>query len=177
MHKAIDVDRCFAVTYLILYSLLREAAYLVLQAISQAVSHPFIFGNGRIPEECRLKLRMYAWNCLRLTQRISLNLVLEIGTLSTFSDWNDGSFTCANPERNSVNIYGSEKYLERKVWLRNGTQIYVQHTSSSKFWTGVRFQTFIFNTDICLWTQAKSVAVDSNLTTLPPTWSYWSACL
>jgi hypothetical protein len=49
-------------THLILYTciLLRKAVYLVLQAISQAVSHPFIFGNVGIPAEYRLKLRMYA---------------------------------------------------------------------------------------------------------------------
>jgi len=56
MHKAIDADRSFVMTYLILYILLRKAVYLVLQAIS----HPFIFGNVGIPAECRLKLRTYA---------------------------------------------------------------------------------------------------------------------
>jgi len=67
IHKAIDSDRFFVTTYLLLYILLRKAVYLVLQDISQAVSHPFIFGNVGIPAECRLKLRTYAWNCSRLT--------------------------------------------------------------------------------------------------------------
>lgn len=60
MHKTIDSERCVVTTDLILYILLREALYLVLQAISQSMTHPFIFGHVSIPAECRLKLRAYA---------------------------------------------------------------------------------------------------------------------
>lgn len=56
MHKAIDADRCSVTTDLILYILLRKGVYLVLHAISQTMSHPFMFGSVGIPAECRLTL-------------------------------------------------------------------------------------------------------------------------